>query len=78
MHIQRPQEWECFEAAFEYALEGGARDLGTGIEPAHEDFAMDLLYFAKAKEDVLRGDRFREGAIAAVVDERDGEFLDAL
>jgi hypothetical protein len=39
---------------------------------------MNLLYFAKAKEDVLRGDRVREGAIAAVVDERDGEFLDAL
>ena len=39
---------------------------------------MNLLYFAKAKEDVLRGDRVREGVIAAVVDERDGEFLDAL
>jgi hypothetical protein len=39
---------------------------------------MELLYLAKSKEDVFRGDRVRERAVTTVVNERDGKLLDAL
>ena len=40
---------------------------------------MELLYLAKAKKNVLRGDRIGEGAVATVVNKRqDGKLGDAL
>ena len=78
MHIRRPQEWESLEAVVQDALEGRPRHLSTSILPALEDFAVELLYLAKAKKNVLRGDRIREGAVATVVNKQDGKLGDAL
>jgi len=57
VHIQRPQLWKCLESAVKDAFKRRSRHLSTRVEPALEDFLVELLDLAKTQKDIFRGNR---------------------
>ena len=49
VHVHRPQLWECLESAVKDAFKRRSRHLGTRVEPALEDFLVELLDLAKTQ-----------------------------
>ncbi len=60
VHSHIPQKWKRLDAAVQDALKGGSRHLSTSIVPALEYLSVELLYLAKAYENVLWGYRTRK------------------
>lgn len=72
--FERPQFRKRLQALFQNALNRRTKNQGTGVVPALEYLAMDLLNLPKADQSVLQRHHVGKRLISTVVDECDGEF----